>query len=368
VLKACVHIDAEIIVIDNHSDDGSKAFFNNRFPTVKFIWLDENSGFAKANNLALKLVKGEKILFLNPDTILPEDCFKKCLDFFDTQKDIGALGVRMIDGSGKYLPESKRGFPSLFTSFCKMSGLTRRFPQSKLFANYYHGHLPENKVNAVDVLAGAFMMINKKVLDEVGSFDEAFFMYAEDIDLSYRIQKAGYKNYYFADTTIIHFKGESTKKETNQYIHIFYGAMQLFVKKHCGKVRSAVYSLMIRVAMAVKAFFRRVTKIIKEQPASKAMKYSSGNAFVISDDNTFKNIQQALLRNFNTVENVNNIKAITSTGATVVLCEGALSFKEMINLLEQHQQQRIFFIHADGTESIVGSSDKNTSGDFIVIN
>ena len=366
VLKACKNIDAEILVADNQSDDGSKYFLSSRFAAVKFIWLNENVGFAKANNAALKQAKGEKILFLNPDTILPEDCLEKCLGFFDTRNDTGALGVRMIDGSGKYLSESKRGFPSLFTSFCKMSGLTRLFPQSKLLAKYYLGHLPENEINEVDVLAGAFMMINKKVLDEVGSFDEAFFMYAEDIDLSYRVQKAGYKNYYFAGNTIVHFKGESTKKETSQYIRIFYGAMLMFVKKHYGKIRSGLYSLMILAAVATKAVSGLIKKLFKKQAAAPEKKNPSGSAFVISDPNTFENIKTCLLQNFNTVERVNNINDITLPTATVVLCETALPFKEMIVLMQLPQQQFIFLIHAKETKSIVGSNNKNTAGIFIV--
>ena len=146
VIKATLNIDAEIFVVDNNSTDGSKNFFINRFPQVKFIWKIKNEGFAKANNEALQIATGEKILFLNPDTIVPEDCFEKCLAFLSTTKNIGILGVRMIDGSGNYLPESKRGFPSSFTSFCKITGLTKLFPHSKLLANYYLGHLPEKEI------------------------------------------------------------------------------------------------------------------------------------------------------------------------------------------------------------------------------
>ena len=222
VIAACKNIQAEIIVVDNYSTDGSKLFFNNRFKDVQFIWLQQNLGFAKANNIGLTAASGSTILFLNPDTILPEDCLEQCLRFFHIKDKAGALGIKMIDGSGSFLKESKRGFPSLFTSFCKLSGLIALFPSSKIFANYYLGQLPENENHEVAVLSGAFMMVSKKVLDKLGGFDETFFMYAEDIDLSYRIRKAGYLNYYFAESTIIHFKGESTKKGNLKYVQLIF--------------------------------------------------------------------------------------------------------------------------------------------------
>ena len=359
--KACKNIEAEILVADNNSSDGSKEFFKDRFAGVKFTWLKENIGFAKANNILLQQASGEKILFLNPDTILPEDCLEKCLQFFSAQKDLGVLGVRMIDGSGKYLPESKRGFPSVFTSFCKMSGLTKLFPHSKLLANYYLGHLPENKTNEVDVLAGAFMMTDKKVLDAVGSFDESFFMYAEDIDLSYRIQKAGYKNYYFANSTIIHFKGESTQKETLQYFRVFYGAMLLFVKKHYCKAVQIFFTLLISVAIVVKSVLGGIKKLFKKTNEALEKKYTANKTLVVSGADDFQNIQPGLQQYFSQLERADGLNNIAPTITTVILCEPTVSFKDVITLMQQQQLE--FFIHAAGTKSIVGSSDKKSSGD-----
>ena len=194
VQKACTGLNAELIVVDNNSADNSIEFISSRFPSVQFIANSENLGFAKACNQGLQKAKGEYILFLNPDTIVPEDCFNLCISFFQSHPKAGALGVKMLDGSGKFLKESKRAFPSPLTSLYKLFGLAKLFPRSRTFARYHLGHLDENKSNEVDVLAGAFMMIRKEVLDKVGSFDETFFMYGEDIDLSYRIQQAGYKN------------------------------------------------------------------------------------------------------------------------------------------------------------------------------
>jgi len=242
-------MEAETIVIDNSSTDNSLVFLQPIFPEVRFIANKENTGFGKACNQGLSLSNGRYILFLNPDTIVPGDCFTKCISFFESHPDAGAVGVKMIDGSGKFLKESKRAFPSPLTSLYKLFGLSQLFPRSKTFSRYHLGHLDENENNEVDVLAGAFMMIRKDVLDKVGSFDEIFFMYGEDVDLSYRIQKAGFKNYYVADTRIIHFKGESTRKGTMNYVRMFYNAMSIFVRKHYGGSRAGIFNFLIHVAI-----------------------------------------------------------------------------------------------------------------------
>jgi O-antigen biosynthesis protein len=253
VVKACENISAQIIVIDNCSTDGSESFFANRFKNVEFIWGKKNIGFAKANNIALAQATGEFIVFLNPDTIIAEDCFTQCISFLNKQHNAGALGIKMIDGSGTFLKESKRAFPSPLTSFYKLSGLAGMFSKSKVFAKYHLGHLPENENHEVDVLAGAFMMVPKKILDTIGGFDESFFMYGEDVDLSYRIQQAGYKNYYYAQSTIIHFKGESTKKGSLNYIKMFYQAMSIFVAKHYKGNSANLFSFIIQIAIALRA-------------------------------------------------------------------------------------------------------------------
>ncbi len=195
--KAVSGIEAEIIVIDNDSTDGSLHYLVPKFPKIRFIKNGTNSGFGKACNLGLKEATGQFILFLNPDTIIAEDSFTKCIQFFEANHDCGAIGVKMIDGSGAFLKESKRAFPSPQTSLFKLAGLSSLFPKSKVFSRYHLGYLDKEQNHAVDVLAGAFLMTKKEVLQNVGPFDEAFFMYGEDVDLSYRIQKAGYKNYYF---------------------------------------------------------------------------------------------------------------------------------------------------------------------------
>ncbi|MBI3236050.1 MAG: glycosyltransferase family 2 protein, partial [Bacteroidetes bacterium] len=203
VKKASSHLPCEIWVVDNHSVDGSVNMVRNKFPEVKLIANDVNLGFAKANNQAIRKATGEYILLLNPDTIVEEDTFVKVCDFMDKHSDAGGLGVRMIDGKGNFLPESKRGLPSPSAAFYKMFGLSKIFPKSKIFGRYHMGFLPEHETNAVDVLSGAFMLLRANILSITGLLDEDYFMYAEDVDLSYQITKAGYKNYYYPETTII---------------------------------------------------------------------------------------------------------------------------------------------------------------------
>lgn len=256
-------METEIIVVDNQSTDGSLDYLQPRFPGVKFIANDTNTGFSKACNKGLEYAHGEYVLFLNPDTIVAEDCFEKCISFFEMHSDCGAIGVKMIDGSGSFLKESKRSFPSPLTSLYKLFGLSLVFPKSKIFSRYHLGHLDKDSNHAVDVLAGAFIMARKKVLDEVGSFDETFFMYGEDVDLSYRIQKAGYKNYYFAGTTIIHFKGESTRRGSLNYVKMFYKAMSVFVHKHYGGTRAGIFNTSIHLAIWTRAAIAAIGKFLR---------------------------------------------------------------------------------------------------------
>ena len=253
VYNAVSNIDTEIFVVDNASSDESVQMVKSKFPDVKLIANTINTGFSVANNQAIRQATGEYILLLNPDTLVEEDTFHKCLDFMDQKKSVGGLGVKMIDGSGVFLPESKRGFPSPAVAFYKTFGFAKLFPKSKTFNQYHLGYLDENKNWEVDVLAGAFMLLRKSVLDQIGLLDERFFMYGEDIDLSYRIQKAGYQNYYFSDTTIIHYKGESTKKGDLNYVKTFYNAMILFAKKHFTGSLAGIFIVFLNIAIYFRA-------------------------------------------------------------------------------------------------------------------
>lgn len=262
-MKAMQSLHAEVIVVDNHSTDESLSYLVPKFSQVKFFQNTTNSGFGKACNRGLIEATGEYILFLNPDTIIAEDSLVKCIEFFKSHADCGALGVKMIDGSGRFLKESKRAFPSPLTSLFKLAGLAHLFPHSKVFSRYHLGNLDKEQIHEVDVLAGAFFLTKKEVLEKVGAFDEAFFMYGEDVDLSYRIQKAGFKNYYFPQTTIIHFKGESTKRSSLNYVRMFYQAMSIFVKKHYGGASAGIFHFSVQVAIWVRAIIAAIIKAIK---------------------------------------------------------------------------------------------------------
>ncbi|GAB1454356.1 glycosyltransferase [Draconibacterium sp.] len=254
VYKAAKGIETEIFVVDNNSVDGSAHLIREKFPELHFIENKENVGFSKANNQAIRIATGKYILLLNPDTVVEEDTFSKVIGFMENHPEAGGLGVKMIDGKGNFLPESKRGLPTPWVAFYKMFGLSKLFPNSRRFGKYHLTYLNENEIHEVDVLAGAFMLMRRETLDKVGLLDETFFMYGEDIDLSYRITLGGYKNYYFPETTIIHYKGESTKKGSLNYVKVFYNAMIIFARKHFSGGNAGVFAFIIHLAIWFRAF------------------------------------------------------------------------------------------------------------------
>lgn len=271
-LEQCLHsvnrsvcdFEFDIFVVDNQSSDDSLQMLRDKFPKVKLIANAENFGFSKANNQAIKVSNAEYILLLNPDTIIQEDTLQKCIDKMEEDIAIAGLGVKMVDGAGNFLPESKRGFPSPLAAFAKMSGLSKIFPKSKTFGQYHLTYLDNNKNHEIEVLSGAFMVLRKSVLDKIGLLDEDYFMYGEDIDLSYRIIKAGYKNYYLANTSIIHFKGESTKKGSLNYIKVFYNAMLIFSNKHVSGTKGKALKFLLQIAIYLRASLAIVEKIISK--------------------------------------------------------------------------------------------------------
>ncbi|WP_198076524.1 glycosyltransferase [Hymenobacter negativus] len=243
----------EVFVVDNNSADGSVAMVRARFPEVILIANRDNPGFSKANNQALRRATGQYQLLLNPDTVVEEDTFRACCDFMDAHPDCGGLGVKMLDGQGKFLPESKRALPTPAVAFYKMFGLASVFPKSRTFGRYHLGFLNKEETHEIEVLSGAFMLLRKAALDEVGLLDEDYFMYGEDIDLSYRLTQGGWKNYYFPGTRIIHYKGESTKRTSVNYVFVFYRAMVIFAQKHFAPGRAGLFSLLINAAIWLRA-------------------------------------------------------------------------------------------------------------------
>ena len=262
VYVSAKHISSEVIVVDNNSVDGSVEMIKNNFPNTIIINNKKNVGFSKANNQAIKIAKGSIVLMLNPDTVIQEKTLKYVLNFINVTNNVGAVGIKMVDGKGNFLPESKRSLPKPSTAFYKIFGLSRVFPNSKKFGKYHLNFLDKDKIHQIDVISGAFLMTKKSVLEDVGFLDERFFMYGEDIDLSYRIQKKGYINYYLPDHSIIHYKGESTKKTSVNYIFTFYNAMILFVKKHYDKKDASILISVIKLAIMFRALISITKRLI----------------------------------------------------------------------------------------------------------
>lgn len=263
VMVACEGIAAEVFVVDNDSVDGSVAMVQARFPQVNLIANRENVGFSRANNQAMRVAKGEYVLLLNPDTLVEADTFHKAVAFMESHPDCGGLGIRMVDGKGNFLPESKRALPTPEVAFYKIFGLSWLFPGSKRFGRYHLTYLSNDETHEVEVLSGAFMLMRKEALDKVGLLDEDFFMYGEDVDLSYRIIKGGWKNYYYPDARIIHYKGESTKKGSLNYVYVFYNAMAIFARKHFSAERARMFSLLINVAIVFRATIALVSRFVR---------------------------------------------------------------------------------------------------------
>ena len=269
--QAAMGIDHEVIVIDNASTDGSTEYITARFPKVKWMACRENNGFSKGNNIAIAHAKGEYILMLNPDTIVTKEAIEGCIAFMDNNADAGACGVYMLRTDGTFAPESRRALPTPFVAFCKMSGLSNLFPKSRTFGRYYMQYLDKEETNPIEIISGAYMMLRHKTIKKTGALDEDFFMYGEDIDLSYRILKSGYRNYYLP-LRILHYKGESTNKSSYRYVHTFYRAMQLFFKKHYSHY-SLIVSLPINIAIWTRALLAYVgnqfvhRKVTQETPS-----------------------------------------------------------------------------------------------------
>ena len=368
VQKAMQGIDGEIIVIDNCSTDGSMEYLQPAFPRVIFIANTENPGFSKANNQGWRRAAGKYVLFLNPDTILPEDSLQLSLAAMAREPAIGALGIRMVDGSGQYLPESKRGIPGAKASFYKLSGLTRLFPTSPVFAHYYLGHLSSTQSQEVEVLAGAYMMVQKTVLEATHGFDERFFMYGEDVDLSYRIRQAGYKNWYLADSTIIHFKGESTRKDA-KYVTLFYKAMALFVEKHYGK-QAGWYTFLLQVAIRVRAGLSFAGKLLL--PARHSTHRDLPLLIAGSPEAAHETLSILKKNNLPAVSTQSTnleeplVQLIKTRGiGEIIYCAGTISYKDIIRQLQELPPDLLSRFHAAGSRSLVGSQTKNTGGEAL---
>ena len=288
--QAAAGIEHEVIVVDNASTDNSTEYITARFPGVKWIASKENNGFSKGNNIAIAQSQGEYILMLNPDTIVTKEAIEGCIEFMDNTADAGACGVYMLRTDGMFSPESRRALPTPFVAFCKMSGLSSLFPHSRTFGRYYMQYLDKEEINPIEIISGAYMMLRHKTIKKTGALDEDFFMYGEDIDLSYRILKGGYKNYYLP-LRILHYKGESTNKSTYRYVHTFYRAMQLFFKKHYSH-----YSLLVSLPINISIWVRAMLAYVGNQFVHRKVTQEpqSINCIVLGSADTIAEVRELL--------------------------------------------------------------------------
>lgn len=362
VQRATQNFNAEIIVVDNNSQDDSCQMIKERFPDVILIENKENSGFPKGNNIGALVASGQYICILNPDTVVAEDTFEKMLTFAKKQENLGIVGCKLIDGTGNFLPESKRGIPTPFAAFAKIFGLYKIFPSSKSFGKYYASHINENQTGKVEILVGAFMLLKKETYEEVGGFDEDCFMYSDDIDLSYMVLKTGKENYYFHETTVIHYKGESTVKD-GTYMKRFQQAMNFFYKKHFKA--SAFFSLFMKIGIIFFSFVKMFQG--KINPKSKPESY-----ILVSDNpNTKEKLQEALKKNIQITE-IENQKALFSQTFSkhkpteVILDNNYLTFKDSIQFLETQKNRNLTFkILPSGSCFIIGSNSSNDRGEVV---
>ncbi len=357
VQQAIQGIEAEVLVVDNASADDSIAYLQPKFPVVQFIQSNQNIGFAKANNLALQQAKGRYILFLNPDTIVAEDSFTQCMAFMQAHNNCGALGVRMMDGSGSFLPESKRSFPLPWVSFFKLTGLAQLFPHSAVFNRYALGHLAEKQTHEVDVICGAFMMLTKQAAQLTKGFDEDYFMYGEDVDLSYRLQQLGYRNYYFAGTSIIHFKGESAGQNSKRHNQLFYKAMMIFVQKHYAPNRWSVFAAVLQVAIMLRSGFGFIGKLLQTFTASTAT--PKATHFYLYGDEAAITTAKTLLQHAATETLTNNQSPISHKH--IIIC-AAQHYTSLIQQVEQWGKKNHIWVHGYNSKSMVSSTNKNGLG------
>lgn len=348
VQKAIQNIDAEIIVVDNNSSDDSCAMMAARFPNVKLIENKTNFGFPKGNNIGVDQAKGEYICILNPDTVVAEDTFEKILNAKNWQLNTGIIGCKLIDGTGNFLPESKRGVPTPWVAFTKIFGL---YKISNLFGKYYAQHLSENQSGKVDILVGAFMVMKRSLYPEVGGFDENCFMYSDDIDLSYTVKKSGRENYYFAETSVIHYKGESTVRD-EKYMKRFQEAMNFFYNKHFKK------SLFFSGFMKIGAFV--FSKIKKSQQKNRSIAVDNYIFF------SKKEVQLALKKPISFQSNLLEFSLDKNKHTEIIFDIQSFSFKEIIDFMQKHKAATITYkMYLPQSKVIIGSNHANDIGEII---
>lgn len=364
VQEAVLAMDAEIIVVDNNSSDDSCLMMQERFPSVKLIQNKENFGFPKGNNIGVQEAQGKYVCILNPDTVVAEDTFTKILAFAEEQQDLGIIGCRLIDGKGNFLPESKRGIPTPWVAFTKVLGLYKFFPKWKIFNQYYAQHINENENGKVEILVGAFMLMTRELYNDLNGFDENCFMYADDIDLSYRVLQKQKSNYYFAETTVLHYKGESTIKD-ERYMKRFQEAMNFFYNKHFKK--SLFFSSFIQIGIWFFSFVKMFQGKPKRKPLpEKYIFYSSNSILSEKLPSILKNKVQFL--DFKKEKMVNSCHVFKGKRVEIILDNQYVSFEKCIKIIETLKDKNVTFkIFPKKANFIIGSNSRNDRGQIVKI-
>ena len=368
VQNALSEIDGEIIVVDNNSQDGSCEMMKERFPNVTLIQNNDNIGFPKGNNIGVAQAKGEYICILNPDTVVAENTFVKILTFAKAKNNLGIIGCKLIDGAGKFLPESKRGVPTPWVAFTKIMGLYKLFPKSKLFGKYYAGHLDENQTGKVAILVGAFMIMKRELYLDVGGFDENCFMYSDDIDLSYVVSKTGKANYYFHETTVIHYKGESTIKD-GTYMKRFQEAMNFFYNKHFSTdgLQSLFFSFFMKIGIVFFSFIKKFQGQPKFKTPPTHFELYSSSAELAKKLTTVLQ-KKVYYHDLKTEKEVISCLNKSAVGAEVILDNEFISFKKCISVLKSAVNKGLTFkIKPKNALFLIGSNNSNERGEVVKI-
>ncbi len=354
VLRAVKDTDTEIIVVDNHSTDGSSAYFKGRYPQVTFLWLDQNYGFGKAYNKAVAQAKGEYLLFLNPDTLISDDLLTQFKNFAVQHSDFGIIGGQMIDGTGHFLPESKRGIPTPLVAFNKLTQLYKIL-NFKPFNAYYASHISQNQTGVVPILTGALMFMRKANFEAIGGFDERFFMYGEDIDLSYRMLQSGRKNYYLPTAQIIHFKGESSHKNPAYYRHFLETTFQ-FYRKH--------FRYFPPLEFLMRQFFKIWLSLRLKRHKAEHKSIVFQMSYFIGKPDNYKILQSR----FSNLQAIKQVTEIRLKSARLIFDADALTFSEIIEMMTTLKDQGISFrFYFPSQQMLVGSDYKDALGKVVLI-
>lgn len=350
VQKALEGIDGEIIVIDNASSDDSCEMMKIKFPHIKLIENEANLGFPKGNNIGVAQAKGEYICILNPDTVVAEDTFLKILNTKNLQLNTGIIGCKLIDGAGNFLPESKRGVPTPWVAFTKIFGL---YKISNFFGKYYAQHLSEKETGKVDILVGAFMVMKRELYLEVGGFDENCFMYSDDIDLSYLVLKTGKSNYYFHETSVIHYKGESTVRD-GTYMKRFREAMQFFYNKHFKK--SWFFDVMMQVGSFVFSLLKKSQQKNEVRIIDEYVVFSR------------KNRELNLSKKTNYLSDFNQFENQSYKNIEIIFDTTTFSFDEIITFMQLNKRKNLSFKnYILSSNYLIGSNNSNDRGQIILL-